>query len=138
MNTVVISHPMLACGHAANATDANGAPACAICICIDPGASVVADTPDLTNRTARCGCKRTRPSDPDELAFFEYCGPGSRRAHTSCKHCGYADVAHDPEHMARNVPSNRRTVVEQGKCKGFEAHGAYEFDSYYCGHAGWN
>ena len=30
--------------------------------------------------------------------------------------CGYLYVAHTKEGMARNVPSNRRTVVEEGRC----------------------
>ncbi len=128
---------MMSCGHAANATDGSGLPACAICVGIDAGATMVAAAPDLSGRQAICTCKRTVPSSMD-LAFFEYRGPGSRVAAETCK-CGYARCAHDPEQMARNVPNNRKTVIELGKCKGFEARGAYEFDAYYCGHChGWD
>ncbi len=87
-------------------------------------------------RQARCTCKRTVPSSTD-LAFFEDCGPGSKRAAEQCK-CGYMACAHDPAYMAKNVPSNRKTVVERGECKGFEARGSAEYDMYYCGCRGWD
>ena len=93
--------------------------------------------PDLTGRIARCSCGRTEPSDAKVLAFFEYCGPDSRRSQEQCK-CGYNECAHDKEYMSRNVPSNRLTVVEQGKCSGFQARGPLEFDMYYCGCRGWD
>lgn len=90
----------------------------------------------MSERLARCVCRKTVPSSKD-LAFFEDRGPGSEQGRTSCKNCGYHECAHDPAYMAQNVPSNRRTVVEQGKCKGFESRGSFEFDSYYCGCNGW-
>ena len=65
---------MMECGHAANAVNGAGEPSCAICALIRPGASVVAKTPpDLTGRTARCGCRcgSKQPSSP-KLAFFEH------------------------------------------------------------------
>jgi hypothetical protein len=128
---------MLECGHAANATDGQGNPCCAICFMSTPAASVPASSaPDLSGRLAKCGCGAKKPSSPS-LAFFEFRGPGSRTANDTCK-CGYALAAHDPIEMARNVPSNRCTVVELGKCKGFEPRGAYEFDSFYCGCRGWD
>lgn len=129
--------PMMKCGHAANATDSLGNPACAICVGLTPNANIIAGSPDLTGRLAKCSCGRTTPSDLKTCALFEYCGPGSTQAAESCK-CGYNFVAHSSEYMARNVPSNRRTVVEQGKCTGFVARGPLEFDRYYCGHAGWD
>lgn len=88
-------------------------------------------------REAICTCKRVVPSGPS-LAFFEFTGEGSERARTSCKNCGYSECAHSAEHMARNVPSNRKTVIEQGKCHGFEPRGAFEYDFYYCGCRGWD
>lgn len=131
-----MEHVMLSCGHAANATDGNGQPACAICVGLEKSVPVAA--PNLTGREARCGkfCAVV-PSSLD-LAFFEFRGEGSPVSKRTCKKCGYADVAHDPAHMQRNVPSNRKTVVEQGKCSGFEPHGAYEYDTYYCGCRGWD
>jgi len=127
---------MMECGHAANATTGNGEPACVICAGVHPGAEKVTAGPNLVGRLAKCGCRRTEPSSTD-LAFFEYRGLGSERATIQCK-CGYFECAHDPAYMARNVPSNRRTVVEQGLCTGFVARGPFEFDSYYCGCRGWD
>lgn len=134
-----VTHPMMACGHTANATNGYGQPCCAICVGINPGSEQIADAPNLTGRTARCTCGRTAPSDVSgRLAFFEFRGPGSRVATDTCKHCCYYECTHDPEYMARNVPSNPLTVVQQGKCPGFEPHGAFEFDHYYCGCRGWD
>lgn len=114
---------MLACGHAANATDKDGEPSCAICAGIDAGARVVVATPDLDGRTARCSCGATRPSSTG-LAFFEYRGEGSRSAVDTCKHCRYALVAHERK---RSEPHLRLV------CDHFEPHGAWEHDSFYCG-----
>lgn len=130
--------PMMLCGHAANATNGEGKPSCAICAGIHAGADMVAETPNLEGRLAKCGCGRTEPSST-KLAFFEYCGPGSREATETCK-CGYAFAPHTAEGMARNVASNRKTVIEDGRCKigAFVARGPLEFDRYYCGHSGWD
>lgn len=87
-------------------------------------------------RMARCSCGRTEPSSPS-LAFFQDRSEGSALATDHCK-CGYTLSAHTVEGMANNVPSNRRTVIEQGKCTGFVPRGAHEFDSYYCGCRGWD
>lgn len=132
-----MNHPMMKCGHAANATDVKGNPCCACCVGIKAGAEEL-DTapPSLEGRMAKCSCGRTEPSSTS-LAFFEYCGPGSPESINICK-CGFHYVAHTKEGMANNVPSNRLTVVEQGKCTGFVAHGPREFDRQYCGHAGWD
>lgn len=60
---------MMKCGHASNATK-NGKPCCVICIGLTPDAEIVADTPDLTGRIARCSyCKKEAPSSLG-LAFF--------------------------------------------------------------------
>lgn len=90
-----MAHPMMKCGHAANATNQKtGKPSCAICAGLRPEANIIDDDPpDLTGRTARCnyygttpkgrnhegpaGCERgkpcmcERPSSPD-LAFFTH------------------------------------------------------------------
>ncbi len=127
---------VMACGCAAGAKQSTygsePVPVCMTHNCTE----VSTNPPDLAGRTAKCCSIGVQPSS-QELAFFVYCGPGSREATDYCR-CGYHRVAHDPEHMAQNVPSNRKTVVEQGKCTGFVARGPLEFDRYYCGHAGWD
>lgn len=104
---------------------------------VSVAASVAQSGPELIGRMAKCSCGRTEPSHAKDRAFFEYCGPGSKEATETCK-CGFYWCAHVAQYMARNVPSNRKTVVEQGKCTGFVPRGAQEFDRYYCGHAGWD
>ena len=135
-----MKHVMLKCGCMSNAVRTVGdkmIPSCVIHDCIEP-----AENPDVSGRMAKCAyCGSLKPSAEGldgRLAFFQFNGEGSRRAREQCKNCGYYLSAHDPEQMAKNVPSNRRTVVEQGKCKGFEPHGAFEFDEYYCGCEGWD
>ncbi len=89
-----MAHPMMKCGHAANATS-NGKPACVICAGISGGANMIVNDnpPNLSGRKARCSyygtspkgrnyegesckrgevCKCERDSS-EELAFFEYC-----------------------------------------------------------------
>ena len=131
----------MACGHAANAVDGHGNPSCAICAGT-PAARTEALTPDLTGRTARCGCGKEMPSSSPGLAFFEFRGPGSPQAIHSCKHCGYHDVAHEAAHMETLVHGRdgkrRPTVVEDGRCPGFEARGDWGTDSFYCGCRGWD
>ncbi len=101
-------------------------------------------TISLEGRTARCAyCRAEVPSTEHErLAFFEYRGPGSRDAERQCKHCRYFDTAHDPEHMqrlARSGGERRPTIVEQGRCPGFETDpNGNPYDSYFCGCRGWN
>lgn len=116
--------PVMACGHAASATyTATGRPCCMICA-PDELAYTEAPAPDLTGRRSRCSCGSISPSST-ELAFFEYTGPDSRQSITSCKHCHYYKVAHRPGHS-------------KYICDSFEPHGAYEYDTHYCGHAGWD
>jgi hypothetical protein len=74
---------MMKCGHAANAVNGNGDPACVICVGIDLGAEIVDESPpSLEGRMAKCAYRRMRnkqphpdnltvPSSPD-LAFFEH------------------------------------------------------------------
>lgn len=123
---------ILACGCAANATDGDGNPSCAIHVGLCD-TSIANVQPSLEGRTARCGCGRKEPSTVD-LAFFEYRGEGSQAATGTCKHCAYFECAHDPAYMARM--RNGKTVIEQGKCEGFEPHGSFEFDSFRC--YGWD
>ncbi len=72
--------PMMLCGHAANAVGPDGAPSCAICIMLDPGATVVdSNPPDFSGRQMLCSYRVKRngdnhvpvPSDPSR-AFFEH------------------------------------------------------------------
>jgi hypothetical protein len=81
--------PMMKCGHAANAIS-NGKPCCIICfMTIGDDSMTPMDTPDLTNRRARCSYYNTQPNHKHEgrcdrnichceepsssnLAFFEY------------------------------------------------------------------
>ncbi len=137
-NTVYeVPTPLMQCGHAANAVCTNKGgvhydppiPSCAICSCID----VATDAVNLTNRKARC-CNQASLKDSNlDLAFFEYKGPGSIRAATMCDNCHYSQVAHDPEVTKNYVHGKPKRVCDQ-----FMPHGAYEFDSYYCGHSGWD
>ena len=63
--------PMMKCGHAANATDSDGKPSCAICIGIPPGAREINEhPPDLTGRMAECSCHR-KVASSTQLPFFE-------------------------------------------------------------------
>lgn len=135
------AHVLLKCGcsniaHHAQPHDdlPENHPSCPVHDCCE-----ITTTPDLTGRVAICTqChKREQPSSL-ALAFFNYRGPGSREALTICQ-CGYAYVAHTAEGRARNVPSNRRTVVEDGRCKtGFVLRGPNATDTYYCGCRGWD
>lgn len=85
-----------------------------------------------TERYARCSCGAIEPSSPS-LAFFEDRGEGSHAAVESCSNCGFFRVAHEQE-----ATRTQRNVVTEGLCPGFEPRGAWEYDSYYCGHAGWD
>ena len=90
----------------------------------------------LGGRMARCPSCKTEVSSSPDLAFFEYRGEGSLTAKESCRHCGYHEVAHDPEHMRERVL--RTTVVERGLCPGFEPRGPWDVDLFYCGCRGWD
>jgi hypothetical protein len=117
--------PMMMCGHAANAITSNDLPCCVICA-PDPKSMKVSEyAPNLEGRMARCSCKKLESSSTT-LAFFEFRGDGSDQALRSCKHCGvYIE--------ALRLDGPKQCVGHE-----FESHGAYEFDAYYCGHAGWD
>ena len=148
---------MLECGHAANATNEAGAPACAICAG-DPGGGSERPvaTPDLTDRMARCTCDHAPVPSSTDLAFFEFRGEGSRAATEHCLHCRYFEVAHVarecdgcggtgstrwhkicPRCQGRGTTGPAaRTRAASGElvpCPGFEPHGAFDHDHYYCG-----
>jgi hypothetical protein len=67
------AHPMMMkCGHTANAVTKENQPCCVICAGIIPGAYEVADTPDLTGRTARCLYCAAERSSALNLPFFKH------------------------------------------------------------------
>ena len=113
-------------------------PSCVIHDCIEPADA----KPDLTGRKARCVYNHnSRPGQPPrpssfDLAFFEYCGPGSQRATEYCV-CGYLKSAHDAATDA--CPRNTKPLSGKRSPTGkFQARGPLEFDLYYCGCFGWD
>lgn len=68
-----MNRPMLKCGHAAMATNAQGKPSCPMCIGIRAGAEEIdPNPPNLDGRIAYCSsCAKERPSRAD-LPFFEF------------------------------------------------------------------
>ena len=114
-------------------------PSCLIHDCTE-----VADAkPDLTGRMAKCAYRHSQPSPRQrpgpspvpssfDLAFFEYCGPGSREATELCV-CGYAQVAHE-----KNGGKCPQIAVKRGLLGKFQAKGPQEFDRFYCGCFGWD
>jgi len=78
MNT----HPLMACGHAANAVKfPSNQPCCVICSCD----TIVKSQPDLTNRQAKCSYgNHALVASSTNLAFFVYC-PDSQ---TDIYYCG--------------------------------------------------
>lgn len=125
--------PLMKCGHQANGINAStNEPVCVICIGLIPGASEVAGWMSalLLDRQARCTCGREFPSTmalDDRLPFFEYRGEGSREALEYCGNCGYTRTAHE-----------RKEKKNNHICSEFKARGAREYDTYYCGHNGWD
>ena len=118
-------------------------PACVTHGCAEPAGT----KPDLTGRMAKCtyrhdvlkrgGLQRPGKSPVPssfDLAFFEFCGPGSRRAAEYCI-CGYHRSAHDKNggKCPRNSLTGKRTTDG-----GFQAQGPLEFDRFYCGCFGWD
>lgn len=102
------------------------------------------DEAKLIGRVARCGSVAKEPgsghgeapsTEHDRLAFFEYRGEGSRAATESCKLCGYGLFAHGSD---ATVWKNGKTAVQNASCPGFEPHGPWECDTYYCGCRGWD
>lgn len=100
-------------------------------------------TGDVERMAVCASCGHARPSrERASLAFFEDHGPSSEQAQRSCLHCHFFDCAHDPAYMSTLARgrdgSRRKTVVEDGTCPGFEPHGAWDYDTYYCGCRGWD
>jgi len=124
------NHPMMKCGCAAQGVlTAKGGvkfdppiPSCVVHSCYE----VDDAAPDLTGRMANCayGDHAHKPSDPENLAFFEYRGPGSKWATDVCK-CGYSQSAHDEKRIKCSVG-------------GFTPRGPHKRDIYYCGCHGWD
>lgn len=83
----------------------------------------------LVGRTARCTCGALAPSDPQRLAFFEYRGVGMDRPICSVGKCFYVESVH----QAINPGTGRLGVTDHA----FVPR-VHEFDSWYCGHAGWD
>ncbi len=84
--------PMMACGHAANATS-RGEPCCVICHG-DPKSQQIVNEPNLVDRLAKCSYGDTIVKSSVNLAFFKYKGPDSNPSKNMCKHCDYALKAH--------------------------------------------
>ena len=106
-----MNHPMMKCGHAANATS-DGKPSCVICHGIEGGLNMIVDDapPDLSARRARCGYFGTTPKG---------------RNHES----NYGSVRGKP--CTAEEPSNPDLP--------FFAHRPSEkFDTFYCGCWGWD
>lgn len=121
---------MMKCGCRTNATFKNK-PCCAVHFCEE----VAKSQPDLKGRKAKCAYGNHGIVDSSlSLAFFEYLGPGSPSATDTCKHCRMYKEAHvhDPKRV------DPTSVVEKGKCPGFEPRGGQEMDRYYCGCKGWD
>lgn len=119
--------PLMKCGHTANSTvSIDGGPprpACAIHAGLTPDAYELAESQQpWAGRMARC-CGQPKPSDPQHMAFFEYRGQPNPRI---CKTCGYYDEAHVKTPLPRDV------------CTNFVGGWSHEYDSYYCGHNGWD
>lgn len=100
--------------------------------------------PDLTGRFAKCTYSHVNPKGRQspgkspvpssfELAFFEFCGEGSREATEYCK-CGMSQKAHDD---AGRIAPRKYAACMKG-CTGFTPKGPQEFDRFYCGCFGWD
>lgn len=64
---------LMGCGCAANATDSDGKPVCAVHLGINAGAEQVAEAPNLKGRRAKCCYRCGSESDSNlNLAFFEH------------------------------------------------------------------
>lgn len=66
--------PLIACGHTAQGFVGSdrSQPVCVICYGMKPEAQIIAETPDLEGRVARCAdCGKERPSNIN-LPFFEH------------------------------------------------------------------
>lgn len=88
----------------------------------------------LEGRMARCGIDHGTTPSSQSLPFFQFRGEGSLAAIDSCLHCGYSKFAHGEE---ASRWKNGKTAVENAGCPGFEPHGPWDYDLYYCGCRGW-
>lgn len=102
--------PMMKCGHAANATNSDGKPVCAICILIGLGADEVAATPALSGRIAKCS--------------YTKCHETWLRKHDT----HYGEFGADGQSFA---PSSTNLPF-------FEHKPDKPFDEYFCGCWGWD
>ena len=95
---------------------------------------------DLNNRTARCSCGKTAPSNGRHGGFFEYRGEGSRWATDGCVHCGYTKNVHQEINPHTGRPGITTTSATGMNCDphAFKPRGPNEFDMYYCGCNGWD
>lgn len=87
------------------------------------------ETPDLTDRFARCHVGGPAVPSSFDLAFFEFRGEDSESALMHCT-CGYTLPAHE----AINPFTKRPGITDHP----FTARGASEYDNYYCGCRGWD
>lgn len=83
---------------------------------------------ELAGRMAECSCGKSVPSDSD-LPFFQYRGPGSYYALTTCARCRFSFCAH----VRDESRVQQSSVVERGECIGFTPAGPDEHDLFYCG-----
>lgn len=126
------AHPMMKCGHTANAVRSEtNEPCCVICA-PSPGAyEVNTAPPSLVGRMAQCGsCGKTVPSDSSgRLAFFEYRGPGAPNLSCSVGKCHFVESVHQQinPHTGRPGITDHAFVPR-----------VHEFDSYYNGCRGWD
>lgn len=89
----------------------------------------------LEGRTARCGCGKTRPSSKD-ISFFSYKGEGSRDATEVCGFLVDGRICHGHPTIHQEInPTTKRAGITDHE---FVAHGAFEYDEYYCGCSGWD
>lgn len=109
-------HPMMECGHAAQAVDGEGNPGCVICVGINPGATIVAkNPPDLSTRRARCSHFGRGTAKGQGLRCRNECNYGGE-ADTICK-------CEQPSSSALPFFSHRPDAP---------------FDDFFCGCWGWD
>jgi hypothetical protein len=141
-------------GHRCQGTDANGEPACVICVGL-PGYQIKTIDFDFTGRKAYCHCGKEVDSSPN-LAFFEIGGCIKRAPEELLKikrdawdiqdkilrtklTLEVADVIHGRLALASSLP-----ILRQGKAaikehdKAMAACKNNAPDSFYCGCDGWD
>lgn len=121
---------LMMCGHAADGYATSGWPVCVTCYPAIESQVEDQRTIDLTGRRAKCAYHHNENDTVESsfnLPFFEFRGEGSRDSKWHCKHCFYYEPVHDPNY------SHYKPLDHE-----FEAHGAFEYDRYYCGCRGWD